>query len=79
MPTYAHIRWEAGLAGWELYGIDTSGAPSGVIDLLAWVYEIQRTGKWNAVVYDGNGFDSHQEFDSLEDAQAWCVAYVRTV
>lgn len=77
MPTYTHIRWETGYHGYELWGIDTSIPFSNQIDLLAWVFEIERNHKWNAVVYDGSGFDSQREFNTLEEAQAWCVACVR--
>lgn len=75
MPTYTHIRWEAGPSGWELWGLNGKED----IALLAWVFEVHRSKKWGAIVYEENGgrFDAVREFDTIEDAQAWCLACVR--
>jgi hypothetical protein len=79
MPTYTHTKWESGPAGWELWGVDSEQPMQEFVELLAWVFPVHRTGKWHGIVYQVSGdyFEVQQEFNTLEDAQAWCVACVR--
>lgn len=81
MPPYTHLRWERAPEGWELWGVD-GGSAWEPIELLAWVYQNHAKGNWQAMVYQVEPrdlvVDMTQEFPSLEEAQAWCWACVRT-
>lgn len=79
MPTYTHLRWEAGPEGWELWAVETfcDFTDYESIELVAWIYKNHNRGTWQANVYDGTVSGGEREFDSLEEAQAWCAACVR--
>ena len=76
MPEFVSLRWEAAPEGWELYGIRKDMPFYDEILMLAWVYQLHSKKKWAAIVYANEEAEGH-EFDSLEDAQAWCTACVR--
>lgn len=84
MPDFTNLRWERAPEGWELWGIrrfDDFTQYEG-IELAAWVYENHAKQKWHAKVYatelGAYQDDADLEFDTLEDAQAWCWTCVRT-
>jgi hypothetical protein len=77
MPPYTNLRWEKALEGWDLFAVDEEfNLPS--ISLLGWVYKNHGKGTWVGWAY-GIDYtsDIQNEFDNLEDAQAWVVACVR--
>lgn len=80
MSTYTNLRWETAPEGLELWGLlENQHFPpfEDRIELLAWIYKLHKQNKWMACVYDPQIPDAQREFDSLEDAKAWCHACVR--
>lgn len=78
MPPYTNLRWEKALEGWDLFAVDEDSRHLPALSLLGWVYKNHSKGTWMALAYDQTaGVDLYQEFDELEDAQAWVVACAR--
>jgi hypothetical protein len=76
LPAYTNLRWESAPEGWELWAVkDVWPGGFDEVQMLAWVYRLHHKNKWAAIVYVGDA-DGH-EFDTLEDAQAWCITCVR--
>jgi hypothetical protein len=76
LPAYISLRWEAAPEGWELWGVKAETPFYDEIQMLAWAYRLHHKNKWAAIVYVCDDADGH-EFDTLEDAQAWCITCVR--
>ena len=76
MPT-TDLRWEEGVDGVELWGVVESPGAIARVEELAWVYWQARPATWAAVVFETDEWPTKTGFATQEEAQAWCLAYVR--
>jgi hypothetical protein len=80
LAAFTNLRWEAGVEGWELWGVYDNPGFYIATTQVAWIYENHHRGTWMAHVYGVADFINNRtehEFSTLEDAQAWCIACVR--